>query len=66
MSKRRKTHTPRNQQSDPAVEGRSRVLKSSAGSGQPTARKTVSPTSEKIIKETSIKRRKAMQVLANR
>ena len=28
--------------------------------------KRVSPTSERIIKETSIKRRKAMEVLANR
>lgn len=27
---------------------------------------TVTPTSERIIKETSVKRRKAMKVLANR
>lgn len=28
--------------------------------------RTVSPTSERIIKETAVKRRKAMEVLANR
>ena len=30
------------------------------------AGRTVSPTSERIIKETSVKRRKAMEVLASR
>lgn len=30
------------------------------------AGRTVTPTSERIIKETSVKRRKAMEVLANR
>lgn len=31
-----------------------------------SAGRTVTPTSERIIKETSLKRRKAMEVLANR
>ena len=30
------------------------------------AKQRVTPTSEKIIEQTSVKRRKAMQVLANR
>ena len=30
------------------------------------AKRRVTPTSEKIIEQTSVKRRKAMQVLANR
>lgn len=31
-----------------------------------SVRRAVTPTSERIIKETSVKRRKAMEVLANR
>ena len=51
---------------------RNRIAKASLrGSGAhadspPGAGRTVTPTSERIIKETSVKRRKAIEVLANR
>ena len=52
--------THRNQAAKPSRRG-SRAHADSASAGR-----AVTPTSERIIKETSVKRRKAMEVLANR
>ena len=53
--------THHNQVSKPSRRGSGPYADSPSGAGQ-----TVTPTSERIIQETSVKRRKAMELLANR
>ena len=53
--------THRNQVAKPSRRGSGPHADSPSGLGQ-----TVTPTSERIIQETSVKRRKAMELLANR
>ena len=65
MSKNIKAHASRSQQSQRAVKVKGRALKRCVGTGQYATPKKLTRTSERIIKETSVKRRKAMQVLAN-
>ena len=65
MTKKLKTLRAGSTHSTQVVKARRDGLRAHAVSATSVVH-TVTPTSERIIKETSVKRRKAMKVLANR